>query len=55
MAPWDGVREATTFSPSPMQRVHGDFLPWTLLWPGVAIVSRRVFAAPESPRAGACA
>jgi para-nitrobenzyl esterase len=27
--PWTGVRDATRFGPSPMQRVHGDFLPWT--------------------------
>lgn len=28
--PWRGVRDATKFGPSPMQRVHGDFLPWTV-------------------------
>ncbi len=28
--PWSGVRDATKFGPSPMQRVHGDFLPWTV-------------------------
>ena len=27
---WSGVREAGKFGPSPMQRVHGDNLPWTL-------------------------
>lgn len=26
---WTGVRKATDFGPSAMQRVHGDFLPWT--------------------------
>lgn len=26
---WSGVRVATKFRPSCMQRVHGDFLPWT--------------------------
>ncbi|HEU5078895.1 MAG TPA: carboxylesterase family protein [Opitutaceae bacterium] len=29
VAAWSGVRDATKFGPSPMQRVHGDFLPWT--------------------------
>lgn len=28
--PWRGTRDAGRFSPSPMQRVHGDYLPWTL-------------------------
>lgn len=27
--PWRGVRQATQFGPSPMQTLHGDFLPWT--------------------------
>jgi len=27
--PWTGVRDAREFSPSCMQHVHGDFLPWT--------------------------
>jgi para-nitrobenzyl esterase len=27
--PWTGVRDATHFGPSPMQKIHGDFLPWT--------------------------
>lgn len=26
---WNGVRDASKFGPSCMQRVHGDFLPWT--------------------------
>lgn len=26
---WKGVRDASEFAPSCMQRVHGDFLPWT--------------------------
>ncbi|MBK8478719.1 MAG: carboxylesterase family protein [Opitutaceae bacterium] len=30
VAPWSGIRDAGRFGPSPMQRVHGDFLPWTL-------------------------
>lgn len=27
--PWTGVRDGSHFAPSCMQRVHGDFLPWT--------------------------
>lgn len=30
VVPWEGVRAATGFGPSPMQRVHGDNLPWTV-------------------------
>ncbi len=30
-----------------------DFLPWTLLWPALLAVGRRVFAEPGSPRASA--
>jgi 4-amino-4-deoxy-L-arabinose transferase-like glycosyltransferase len=30
-----------------------DFLPWTLLWPALLVVGRRVFAEPASPRASA--
>ena len=36
-----------------LRQLPVDFLPWTLLWPAVAVVSRRVFANPESRRASA--